>query len=59
MVSKRAWDGSKLEDKNDDYWYFLTLTEKSASAQKYYCSTSPGSIQGIVFPMRNGCVTVF
>ena len=25
-------------------WYFLTLTEKSASARKYRCSTSPGSI---------------
>ena len=31
-------------------WYFLTLTEKSASAWKYHCSTSPGSIQCIVFP---------
>ena len=40
-------------------WYFLTLIEESASARKYRCSTSPGSIQGIVFSMRNGCVTVF
>ena len=40
-------------------WYFLTLTEKSASARKYRCSTSPGSIQGIVFSTRNGYVTVF
>ena len=23
-------------------WYFLTFTEKSASARKYWCSTSPG-----------------
>ena len=42
-----------------DCWYFLTLTEKSASAQKYRGSTSPGSIQGIVFSTRNGGVTVF
>jgi len=40
-------------------WYFLTLTEKSASARKYRSSTSPGSIQGIVFSTRNGCVIVF
>ena len=40
-------------------WYFLTLTEKSASARKYRCSTSPSSIQGIVFFMGNGGVTVF
>ena len=40
-------------------WYFLTLTEKSASARKYRCSTSSVSIQGIVFSMRNGGVTVF
>jgi hypothetical protein len=40
-------------------WYFLTLTEKFASARKYCYSTSPESIQGIVFSTRNGCVTVF
>ena len=40
-------------------WYFITLAEKSASARKYRCSTSPGSIQGIVFSTRNACVTVF
>ena len=40
-------------------WYFLTLTEKSASTQKYRCSTSPGSIQGIIISTRNGGVTVF
>ena len=40
-------------------WYFFTLTEKSASARKYRCSTSPRSIQGIIFSTRNGCVIVF
>jgi hypothetical protein len=40
-------------------WYFITLTEKSASARKYRCSTSPGSIQGIVFSTGNGGVPVF
>ena len=40
-------------------WYFLTLTEKSTSARKYRCSTSPRSIQGIVFSTGNGSVTVF
>ena len=40
-------------------WYFLTLTENSASARKYRYSTSPRSIQGIVFSTRNGGVTVF
>ena len=40
-------------------WYFLTLTEKSASARKYRCSTSPRSVQGIVFSTGNGCVTIF
>ena len=40
-------------------WYFLTLIEKSASARKYRCSTSPGSIQDIVFSTRNGGVTIF
>ena len=40
-------------------WYFLTLTVKSASAWKYHCSTSPGSIQGIVFSTGNGGVTIF
>ena len=25
-------------------WYFLTLIENSASARKYHCSTSSGSI---------------
>ena len=39
-------------------WYFLTLTEKSASARKYRCSTSPRSTQGIVFSMRNEGVMV-
>ena len=43
----------------DICWYFLTLIEESTSARKYRCSTSPGSIQGIVFSTRNGCATVF
>ena len=33
-------------EEEDSCWYFLTLTEESASARKYYCSTSPVSIQG-------------
>ena len=42
----------------DECWYFLTLTEKSASAWKYRCSTSPGSIQGIHEERRcNGFLT--
>ena len=40
-------------------WYFLTLIEKSTSARKYCCSTSPGSIQGIVFSTGNGSATIF
>ena len=35
---------------------FLTLIEKFASAQKYRCSTSPESIQGIIFSTGNGGV---
>jgi len=33
-------------------WHFLATAEKSASARKYHCSTSSGSIQGIVFIHR-------
>ena len=40
-------------------WYFLTLIEKSANARKYRCSTSPRSIQGIVFFIGNRGVPVF
>ena len=62
--SEPAWEDWEIHDPpaepaEDDCWYFLTLTEKSASARKYHCSTSPGSIQGILFSTRNGCVTVF
>jgi len=39
--------------------YFLTLTEKSANTRKYCYSTSPGSLQGIVFSTKNGAVMVF
>ena len=46
-------------EEEDSCWYFLTLTEESASARKYHCGTSPGSIQGIIFSTRNGCVTIF
>ena len=59
LGSKTTTSTIPRNDARNTCWYFLTLRKKFASARKYRCSSSSGSIQGIILFVGNGGTTFF